>query len=133
MERNMSSETRTISAPLVHEFVQANRGLLKAVRDALEEFSKHPKPGFEGAAAVWKSRVLPTLESDFAQIEIAAQEFAGGKPDTILHTAYDKMSLSKDLDNFSLEWAKPDDAKNIKDAITEVVLIARRFYGATKS
>ena len=115
---------------LAEEFVKENQRLVTFIEKALRDFARQPAPQWKHQAACWETRVIPILETHLCNMQKAMKEFLQGKSETLRHEAAYKMGLTKDLDNFTLAWATPENSRMIKEAVREIVLRACRLHAS---
>lgn len=75
-------------------------------------------------AAVWKQKVLPLLELRHTAARSAAAHYAIGDEQPLVAQAKQALSLSRDMDGYSMDFAGEEFAKQLKQAQQLVVFAA---------
>jgi len=131
-EQMISAAEPNITNADVSNLLDAHRGLLEAIRNALGDFHAKSLPAGKETSNVWESRALPSLEKEQLLLDQAGQRFRQGESQPISDLAGKKLGLAKELDNFDLSWATAENRSAIESGIKQVVSISYKFFRAGK-
>lgn len=108
---------------ILRDFLDSHQQLIEAIRLAIMDYNANSSNGGEqplwNTPTPWKTKVLKKLEEDHQKIELDIKQGS-----YIKKWARKYVSLSKDLDNFSLEWAAKKHQDQIGQYIKEIVLLS---------
>lgn len=101
------AKPQPISPILAERYFAAIAGFVAKVREAIEA-------GEPAKAAIWQKKVLPLLESRLASAKVASAHFVIGNEGPLVADAFPLISLARDMDGYSLDFAGEDLAHELK-------------------
>lgn len=111
------AETQGISKAIADRYVTTVAALAAKVSEAIAASSS-------AQAAVWRQKVLPNLELMHTAAKSAAAHYAIGDEQPLVVHAKQALSLSRDMDGYSMDFAGEEFAKQLKQAQQLVVFAA---------
>jgi len=111
------TETQTIPQALADRYLTVFTALVSKSRDAIAV-------GSSPQTEVWKQKVLPLLELRLTAAKSASAHYAIGDEQPLVIHARQSLSLGRDMDGYSLDFAGEEFAEQLKQAQQLVVFAA---------
>ncbi|HUH64563.1 MAG TPA: hypothetical protein VLZ50_16265 [Terracidiphilus sp.] len=124
----MTAETSPVYLEqLAERFAKAFAAFVEAVRAAIEQAAADPAMGALPGLVNWQTDALPRLEQENTAIQNGLARSLIGETGTIAQLARDQLGLAKRLDGFPLDFAGADQANQLDQLETAVVVAAYRL------
>ena len=115
---------------LIDRFVDAHMALITVVWSAIWAYQREPEHDWDETVQVWIHRVCENLHRTHARIKDGRDAFLeAGETGLIKHCAFLQLGLSRDLNEFDLDWATHDHVQAIDKTLDRLVEIALMVSG----
>jgi hypothetical protein len=126
----MADASSSLSPALVDRFAGAFAAFVKEAANAVADAGQNPELAAAPAFQAWCGKVLPLLQHENEELQMAMMQFRAGDARALLAAAEDKRGLAKDMDGFPLTFAGEKHAQALAELRTAVVRSACRICEA---
>lgn len=130
----MTGSTPAIPPAAIQRFVAAYGAFVELIEAAVENAARRIADTLEpddGRVSAGR-RLLSLLETRYRAIRAAANDVANNGCSAIVNCALEAGALSKNLDFVRLDFAGPEERRQMDELVTRIVLSAYSVYSAAR-
>lgn len=121
------AQTSSIPSQAAERFAHTFEEFVTTLRTALALApEEHPE------VSRWQKKALPLLNRDLDRVNAATKSYKAGNDGPLVQAASSSLSLAKDLDGFSLNFAGEETGRQLEEKLRFVVMAAWQVAGANR-